>query len=283
MFLRERIQVGSRYLNDRSTLRGHAKNVILPNDETELREGIRYSSKGNTKVTISGSRMGSMGGSVPNGGDVMSMEHLSGIIGAGRDERGVYLRVLPCTTISQFNNALSVGGIAPIVEGDDVDTDNKVFPVSVSLEHSVGGTVAINRSNIRPYVRRIKVVFSDSTFMTMERGEYRAEGRRMMFPAGRNYFSFDLPEYDSMDDYGPSISSDMDLLDLFIGSEGIFGIITEVDIYLSDKAEENPTTESGKMDNGKIVEKYGQKAEDGLRRIKEILDTNYILNIGNLL
>ena len=281
MFLRERIKDDSKYLNDRSSLKGHAKNVILPNDETELREGIRYSSKGNTKVTISGSRMGDQGGAVPCGGDIMSMEHLTGVIGAGKDDKGVYLRVLPYTTVSFFNNSIKSGRVQSI-DGSDVSLDGLVFPVKAQLENTVGGCIAVNRSSIRPYVRRLRVVFSDSTFMSMERGEYLANGRKMTFPAGRNFFAFDLPSYDSNDDSGPKISENMDLLDLFIGSEGIFGIIIEADIYLSGTVSDSQTEESGKMRNSLIKDKYGQEAVEDLKKIKAILDPNYILNIGNL-
>lgn len=282
MFLRERIREDSRYLNDRSNLKGHAKNVILPNDETELREGIRYSSKGNTKVTISGSRMCAQGGAVPCGGDVMSMEHLNGVIGSGKDEKGTYLRVLPFTSVSLFNNSIKSGRVQSL-DGSEIPLDGLMFPVRAQLENTVGGCIAVNLSGIRPYVRRLRVVFSDSTFMSMERGEYIAEGRRMTFPAGRNFFAFDLPSYDSVDDSGPRISENMDLLDLFIGSEGIFGIIVEADIYLSESVSESATLESGKMRNSLIKDRYGQDAVDDLKRIKTILDPNYILNIGNLL
>jgi D-lactate dehydrogenase (cytochrome) len=132
-------------------------------------------------------------------------------------------------------------------------------------------------------VRRIKVVFSDSTFMTLSRGEYIAEGRRMSFPAGRNFFCFDIPSYDSKEDVGPRISENMDLMDLFIGSEGIFCIITEADIYLSDRPESVETVECGKLLNGRIGEIHGQRSVEELKKVKEILDAAYILNVGNLL
>ena len=281
MFLRERIPDNSKYLGDRSPLKGRAKNVILPNDETELREGIRYSSKGNTKVTVSGSRMCSQGGAVPNGGDVMSMERLNGVIGSGRDAKGTYLRVLPYTSVSLFNNSIKSGRIKAL-DGTDIPLDGLMFPVKAQLENTVGGCIATNLSGIRPYVRRLRVVFSDSTFMSMERGEYLAEGRRIGFPAGRNFFAFELPSYDAKDGPGPGISENMDLLDLFIGSEGIFGIIIEADIYLGTEVADTPTEESGKMRNTLIRDRYGQKAVEDLKRIKSILDPSYILNIGNL-
>ncbi|MBE6528448.1 MAG: FAD-binding oxidoreductase [Thermoplasmata archaeon] len=281
MFFRDRIRDDSKYLHDMSSLKGHAKNVILPNDETELREGIRYSSKGNTKVTISGNRTGSSGGAVPNGGDIMSMEYLRGVIGVGKDEKGVFVRVLPCTTISMFNDRIR--NSQPEVVTEEIPAlGGMVFPVKVDRNSTVGGCISANRSGIRRFVRRIKVVFSDSTFMYIQRGDYKASDRRMAFAAGRNYFSFELPSYDSADDFGPRISSDMDLIDLFIGSEGVFGIITEADIYVSDHEDECPTEESGKLYNDSIRMKYGQQAVDDLVRIKGILDPNYILNIGNL-
>ena len=226
--------------------------------------------------------MGDQGGAVPCGGDIMSMEHLTGVIGAGKDDKGVYLRVLPYTTVSFFNNSIKSGRIQNI-DGSDVSLDGLVFPVKAQLENTVGGCIAVNRSGIRPYVRRLRVVFSDSTFMSMERGEYLANGRKMTFPAGRNFFAFDLPSYDSNDDSGPKISENMDLLDLFIGSEGIFGIIIEADIYLSGTVSDSQTEESGKMRNSLIKDKYGQEAVEDLKKIKSILDPNYILNIGNLL
>jgi FAD/FMN-containing dehydrogenase len=75
----------------------------------------------------------------------------------------------------------------------------------------------------------------------------------------------------------------MDLIDLFIGSEGLFGIITEADIYVSEDVAEGITNESGKMENYQIKERYGQEAVDDIIRIKSILDPNYILNVGNLI
>ena len=281
MFFRDRIQDGSKYLRDRSSLIGHARNVILPNDETELREGIRYASKGNTKVTISGNRTGSSGGAVPTGGDIMSMEYLRGVIGVGQDENGVFIRTLPCTTVSMFNDMVTHSNLE-VLCGDPCSYKGLRFPIKADPMSTIGGCISANRCDVRRFVRRIKVVFSDSTFVVIERGEYKADDGRMVFAAGRNYYSFNLPDYESDGSVGPKISKDMDLIDLFIGSEGIFGIITEADIYIADSVQDVEFIESGKMSNNLIKEKYGQEAVNDLIRIKGILDANYILNVGNL-
>ncbi len=283
MFFRDRIQNGSKYLNDRSTLKGSARYVILPNDESELREAIRYANKGNTKVTVSGNRTGSAGGAVPCGGDVMSMEYLRGIVGVGKDEKGVFVRVLPCTTISAFNDIITNSTPEQIDPEDPADVKGLSFPVKEVPTSTVGGCIAANRSDIRRFVRRIKVVFTDGTFTTISRGEFVANGRWMVFTAGRNYYSFQIPSYTSDDDFGPKVCENMDLIDLFIGSEGIFGIITEADVYVSSEACEKETLESGKLFNGYIKERYGQKAVEEIVKVKGILDPNYILNVGNLI
>ena len=283
MFFRDKVQQDSRYLRDRSDMKGRARYVILPNDESELRDGIRYSSKGNTKVTISGNHTGSEGGAVPDGGDIISMEYLRGVIGAGKDDHGTFVRVLPGTSISAFNDIISNSALDDVNGGESMTLNGMMFPVDVDKASSIGGCISVNRSGIRSFVRRIKVVFSDSMFMEISRGDWIADGRTMVFAAGRNYYSFQLPSYTSKDDCGPEIRDGMDLIDLFIGSEGIFGVITEADIYVSDHATTSDTIESGKLSNNGIKERYGQEAVDDLQRIKGILDPNYILNLGNLI
>ncbi len=286
MFVREKISEGSVYFRDGSDMKGNARNVILPYEESELREGIRYSNKGNTKITVSGNRTGSAGGAVPNGGDVISMEHLSGVTAVGKDENGLYLTALACTSVKEFDEtATDSEDLTEINEGalSEFNSGRYCFPVSVDEKSSVGGCIASNRSFIRKYVRRIKVVFTDSTYMSVTRGEFKADGRRMTFPAGRNYFSFQLPSYTSDGEVGPKIEDDMDLIDLFIGSEGIFGIITEADIYVSrEPAPAVDIIELGKVNNDYISNTYGKTAADDLKRVKKVLDANYILNIGNL-
>ena len=255
MFQRQRIGQSRKYLTDESKMTGRADNVLLPSTEQELREILRvYSSKG-TPVTVAAMRTGVSGGSVPMGGDVLSLERMTGVVGVGRDERGYFLRALPCTTLDEMDRILrrrDFSGLSDVTEGavDALRSEpgTYFYPVDpTETGGSIGGNVATNASGPRTYrygptrnwVRRIRVVLADGTFTDVVRGETRAEGRRMSFSAGRNYFSFDIPGYDFNDrvknSAGPMISEGMDLLDLFIGSEGIFGVISEVDVYLAPR------------------------------------------------
>ena len=200
-------------------------------------------------------RTGVSGGSVPNGGDVLSLEHMKGAVGIGKDERGYFLRVLPCTTLEEIDDLLarrSFSSLEDITEGAceslAKEPTTYFYPVDpTEMSGSIGGNIAANASGPRTYkygptrewVRRIRVVMADGTFADIVRGERRAEGRRMSFPAGKNFYSFNIPNYDFNSSVknaaGPRIGENMDLLDLFIGSEGIFGVISEADIYLAPR------------------------------------------------
>lgn len=252
MFNRQKITRQS-YLSDESKMTGNADNVIPPYDESELRDAVRYANNKGLKLTVRGMGTGLCGGAVPKGGDVLSLEHMSGIIGVGKDRKGYYLRVLPCTTINEINEALRKGDFedwAELSQGALESLRNEpvpyFYPVDpTELDGSIGGNIATNASGPRTYrygptrdwIRRLRVVLPEGNFMVIRRGEYKADGRRMSFPSGRNYYSFELPHYDFNTEVknaaGPMIHENMDLVDLFIGSEGIFGIITEADIRLA--------------------------------------------------
>lgn len=253
MFERKQIRQGSKYLTDESKMTGQAEYVVLPNDESELREAMRINySKGN-RMTVSAMRTGVCGGCVPEGGYVISLERMSGVIGIGRDERGYFVRVLPCTTVRDLNDVLEGRRFDRLVDITPGALDSLraepvpwLYPVDpTELDGSIGGNIACNSSGPRTYkygptrdwVRRLFVVLPDGQGIDVTRGEIRADGRRMTFPAGRELYSFDVPSYRFNETVknatGPRFEEDMDLVDLFIGSEGIFGIVAEADVYLA--------------------------------------------------
>lgn len=253
MFERQRIRPGSRYLTDESKTTGNAEYVVLPNDGNELREAMRVNhSKGN-RMTIGAMRTGVCGGCVPNGGYVLSLERMTGVIGIGRDDRGYFVRTLPCTTVRELNRTLLSRDFSKLVDVTPGAVEALLgepepwfYPVDpTEMDGSIGGNIACNSSGprtfkygpTRDWVRRLDIVLADGQSMDITRGEIRADGRRMTFPAGRELYSFDIPSYgfnrSIKNATGPSFEPDMDLVDLFIGSEGIFGIIAEADIYLA--------------------------------------------------
>lgn len=253
MFYRQRIRSDSKYLTDESKMTGRGEHVIIPVDDSELREAVRINNSKGNPITVAGMRTGVCGGCVPTEGDVISLERMSGVLGVGRDERGYFVRVLPCTTIEEINRVLrarDLSGLEDVTEGARKQLLSEpvpyFYPVDpTEMNGSIGGNIACNASGPRTYrygptrdwVRRLRVVLPEGQYIDFKRGDYRAEGRRMSFPAGRSYYSFDIPSYDFNTDVknaaGPMFHEGMDLIDMFVGSEGIFGIISEADVYVA--------------------------------------------------
>ena len=74
MFYRQRIRSDSKYLTDESKMTGKGEHVIIPVDESELREAMRINNSKGNPVTVSAMRTGVCGGCVPLEGDVISLE-----------------------------------------------------------------------------------------------------------------------------------------------------------------------------------------------------------------
>ncbi len=239
----------SPYTIDECKIRGYADSVAIPEDESEVIEIVRSE----PSITISGMRTGMCGGSVPYGGCVLSMEKFDRVLGVGKDDRGFYVRVQPFVTVRQLNDFIRKKGYLEVpeitegaAEGLSKDPDGYFYPVDpTELNGSIGGNIAANASGPRTYkygptrdwVRRVRVVLSDGSVLDVKRGDIRARGREIEIPFADGPRRVTLPSYtfnrNVKNVTGLFVEDDMDAVDLFIGSEGIFGVITEADMYLA--------------------------------------------------
>jgi D-lactate dehydrogenase (cytochrome) len=118
------------------------------------------------------------------------------------------------------------------------------------MSASIGGTVATNASGARTYrygptrdwVRGIRVMLSNAEILSIPRGKYFASpgGEFIVFDSKGNKLSVKLPTYGmppTKNTAGFFAAPRMDLIDLFIGSEGCFGVITEVTTALLKRDE----------------------------------------------
>jgi D-lactate dehydrogenase (cytochrome) len=231
------------YLADASNLAGgRAARVVFPATTAEVAAVLAQAAQERTNVTVAGAGTGVVGGRVPSGGIVLATDRLNRIkeivrddVGAGvggraTAEAGVVLADLRCAVESQ-------GLLYP--------------PDPTEWSCYLGGTVATNASGARTfkygatraYVRRLQVVLATGDVLDLAREEIRADSDgRLCIPLARGRsIEARLPSYRMPQTRkhaaGYFVEPRMDAVDLFVGSEGTLGVVTEVEVRLLPKPE----------------------------------------------
>jgi D-lactate dehydrogenase (cytochrome) len=115
----------------------------------------------------------------------------------------------------------------------------------------IGGTVATNASGARTfkygptrkYVQRLRIVLANGEVINLRRGTNFVDGRtiRIPLPSGKT-IEARLPEYQMprvrKNASGYYSAPGMDVVDLFIGSEGTLGVIAGIEVELIAKPEQ---------------------------------------------
>jgi FAD/FMN-containing dehydrogenase len=198
-------------LEDASGFRGYAERVIIPTDEAGVVAALREASGAGVPVTIAGAGTGLTGGRVPLGGWVVSLEKFTRLEiepGHARAGAGVLLRDLHAA-------AQRTGQFYP--------------PDPTETGASIGGTIATNASGSRSFkygatgrwIERLRVVLADGSIMDVARGE------AIDFDPG----TIPLPDV-TKNTAGYLLKPGMDWIDLFAGSEGTLGVVTEAQLRL---------------------------------------------------
>ena len=251
------------YRRDESRSVGEAEQIAFPTCEDEVRAimcGVRGQAAAAGErpcaVTVQGARTGLAAGAVPHGGLVLNLSRMNAYLGLRRGEDGTfYLRAQPGVVLSELRKHLAAKNLpAPKGGWDDVSTaalrelaaaPEQFFPTDpTETSACLGGMAACNASGarsyrygpMRPHVSALRVVLADGDVVALRRGEVRASGRHLSLStvSGR-VLELDLPTYrmpHTKNASGYFIEDDMDAVDLFIGSDGTLGIITELELAL---------------------------------------------------
>lgn len=253
--------IDTKYLSDESKLSGgNAETIFFPTSTEEVSSFLQEIAQRGDAVTISAARTGITGGAVPFGGALISLEKMNRFLGLGFDTNAGkwYLRVQPAVVLTDIGRVLkgrAVKGLKALTPNalDDFAQEAKSFfyPVDpTELGASIGGTIATNASGARSFaygatrrwIKAITVVFGAGERCTIERGNYLAnEQGEISFPVGDKVQRLVIPSYvvpNVKNSAGIYAKPGMDLIDLFIGSEGILGVITEVEIWLTEQHDE---------------------------------------------
>src|SRR5258706_14175773 len=228
------------FLTDSSHVRGgFAERVVFPETAEDVVEVLRAATRTQTPVTISGAGTGTVAGRVPFGGVVVATDKLNRITQIVHDDNG-------------GGHAVAEGGV---ILGDfqrAVESEGLLYPPDPTERSCfLGGNVATNASGARTfkygptrnYVKRLKVALATGEVIDLRRGEIHADasGRiTIPLPSGKS-IETQLPTYRMPQvrkhASGYYVAPGMDVIDLFIGSEGTLGVILEVGVKLLRKPE----------------------------------------------
>jgi D-lactate dehydrogenase (cytochrome) len=225
------------FLSDASHVRGgHAERVIFPENADDVAEALRAASAEKTPVTISGAGTGTVGGRIPFDGIVLATDKLKQIKSIVHDEQG--------------GRAVAEAGVMLTDLQRFVDSENLFYPPDPTERSCfLGGTVATNASGARTfkygptrsYVQRLKIVLATGEVIDLRRGELRADASGQIeipLSTGRT-LTAQLPSYHMprtrKHSAGYYVAPGMDVLDLFIGSEGTLAVVVGVEVRLLPK------------------------------------------------
>lgn len=215
---------------------GHAERLFVAETADDVADVLREANEAGALVTISGARTGTVGGAVPFGGYVVSLERLNKT--KTIDKAAMKAVVEPGVVLADLQKAVEAEGLY-------------YPPDPTEWSCQIGGTVATNASGARSFkygatrefVNALTIVLADGDVLKLGRGEVfsNADGRVELTTESGRTITAKVPTYKR-----PNVRKNvsgyfnempLDAIDLFIGSEGTLGVITEIELRLVPKPE----------------------------------------------
>lgn len=217
---------------------GVAGSVVFPESALQISEILRAATVGKTSVTVSGAGTGTVGGRVPFGGTVIALDKLRQIKEISKSANGDGYGIVESGVIlADYQKA--------------TEAANLFYPPDpTEWSCQMGGTVVTNASGARSFkygatrefVSRLEIVLPTGDILNLRRGDFFADkNNKLRLEVGENETTIPLPTYKMPGTRkhaaGYYVRPKMDAVDLFVGSEGTLGVITEIETRLVAKPE----------------------------------------------
>lgn len=222
------------YLSDASNFKGSCEAVYVPESIDEIPGILRKADAEKIPVTISGNGTGLTGARVPLSGILISTEKLNHIIEINKEQKYV----------------ITEPGVILDVLQKEVNQQKLLYPPDPTEWNCfIGGTIATNASGektfkygpTRNFVEELQVVLASGDTIDLKRGDNKASGNKLrLITSSGKTLEITVPDINMpavKNASGYYLKEGMDVIDLFIGSEGTLGIITRIKLRLVDLPE----------------------------------------------
>ena len=227
------------YTSDWSNISGgNADLLVRPKSSSECAIILKTCEACKIQITISAGKTNLTGSATPFGGIVLSTEKLD-ISNFIIDKNNKTVKCSPGIPLEKMRKEILKQSNHKLYYPVDPTSRNDAF---------VGGTISCNASGFIPgskgatryWVREVEFILMNGFSINVKRGEYISENGQFELDYNSEKFILNIPKYERpkiKNASGPfsAFNEEIDFIDLIIGSEGIFGMITDCKLALADK------------------------------------------------
>lgn len=220
------------YLSDESRLKGMAESISFPKTLEEIKWIVDEMNKKKETITIQGGKTGICGGCVPNSGHILNLKNFNRILEVEEKDGEYFLNLEAGVTLGDLKEFLRKDFSSKYLNGKN---KQYVFPIEPTEKNAtLGGIISTNAKGISSeYYGEIKDYLEEVVFLTAK-GDILTINKNddiKKFSKYLNFYQQDLEIYSKL---FKGIESS-NLLDVIIGSEGIYGIIISLKIRIVEK------------------------------------------------